>query len=147
MWQTWLRNERNFWSIIMHRVCSVLSVLSLQAEQLMKRIGVEGVKLTEYEMNIASQLVDPQTMKVTAVILSPWHWDYQVSRQFLHFFCNCIFPRQKLRQNFSQCSTFPPGVMERYSRSGRGNQWAARHCHPALSEKAPFSWIQTVSTS
>lgn len=31
----------------------------------MKRIGVEGVSLTEYEMNIASQLVDPQTMKVT----------------------------------------------------------------------------------
>ncbi|XP_056889259.1 outer mitochondrial transmembrane helix translocase [Takifugu flavidus] len=36
-----------------------------RAEQLMKRIGVEGVKLTEYEMNIASHLVDPQTMKVT----------------------------------------------------------------------------------
>ncbi|XP_068460521.1 outer mitochondrial transmembrane helix translocase isoform X1 [Clinocottus analis] len=36
-----------------------------RAEQLMKRIGVEGVKLTEYEMNIASQLVDPQTIKVT----------------------------------------------------------------------------------
>ncbi|XP_061673699.1 outer mitochondrial transmembrane helix translocase [Syngnathoides biaculeatus] len=36
-----------------------------RAEQLMKRIGVEGVKLTEYEMNIASQLVDPNTMKVS----------------------------------------------------------------------------------
>ncbi|XP_037339276.2 outer mitochondrial transmembrane helix translocase [Pungitius pungitius] len=36
-----------------------------RAEQLMKRIGVEGVKLTEYEMNIASQLVDPRTMTVT----------------------------------------------------------------------------------
>ncbi|XP_060927676.1 outer mitochondrial transmembrane helix translocase [Limanda limanda] len=36
-----------------------------RAEQLMKRIGVEGVKLTDYEMNIASQLVDPQTMKVS----------------------------------------------------------------------------------
>uniref|UniRef100_A0A3Q4BI71 Outer mitochondrial transmembrane helix translocase n=1 Tax=Mola mola TaxID=94237 RepID=A0A3Q4BI71_MOLML len=36
-----------------------------RAEQLMKRIGVEGVKLTDYEMNIASHLVDPQTMKVT----------------------------------------------------------------------------------
>ncbi|XP_061528998.1 outer mitochondrial transmembrane helix translocase isoform X3 [Phycodurus eques] len=36
-----------------------------RAEHLMKRIGVEGVKLTEYEMNIASQLVDPQTMKVS----------------------------------------------------------------------------------
>ena len=30
----------------------------------MKRIGVEGVKLTEYEMNIASLLVDPRTIKV-----------------------------------------------------------------------------------
>ncbi|XP_077601222.1 outer mitochondrial transmembrane helix translocase-like isoform X2 [Stigmatopora nigra] len=36
-----------------------------RAEQVMKRIGVEGVKLTEYEMNIASQLVDPRTMKVS----------------------------------------------------------------------------------
>uniref|UniRef100_A0A1A8F7E4 Outer mitochondrial transmembrane helix translocase n=3 Tax=Nothobranchius korthausae TaxID=1143690 RepID=A0A1A8F7E4_9TELE len=36
-----------------------------RAEQLMKRIGVEGVRLTEYEMNIASQLVDPQTIKVS----------------------------------------------------------------------------------
>ncbi|XP_031704709.1 outer mitochondrial transmembrane helix translocase [Anarrhichthys ocellatus] len=36
-----------------------------RAEQLMKRIGVEGVQLTDYELNIASQLVDPQTMKVT----------------------------------------------------------------------------------
>ncbi|XP_054629650.1 outer mitochondrial transmembrane helix translocase isoform X2 [Dunckerocampus dactyliophorus] len=36
-----------------------------RAEQLMKRIGVEGVKLTEYEMNIATHLVDPQTMKVS----------------------------------------------------------------------------------
>lgn len=32
---------------------------------MMKRIGVEGVKLTEYEMNIASQLVDPLSMRVT----------------------------------------------------------------------------------
>lgn len=36
-----------------------------RAEQLMKRIGVGGVSLTEYEMNIASHLVDPLTMKVT----------------------------------------------------------------------------------
>ncbi|KAK1893139.1 ATPase family AAA domain containing protein 1-A [Dissostichus eleginoides] len=36
-----------------------------RAEQLMRRIGVEGVSLTDYEMNIASHLVDPQTMKVT----------------------------------------------------------------------------------
>ncbi|XP_034084294.1 ATPase family AAA domain-containing protein 1-A isoform X2 [Gymnodraco acuticeps] len=36
-----------------------------RAEQLMRRIGVEGVSLTDYEMNIASHLVDPQTMMVT----------------------------------------------------------------------------------
>ncbi|KAM4616737.1 outer mitochondrial transmembrane helix translocase [Polymixia lowei] len=36
-----------------------------KAEQLMKKIGVEGVKLTEYEMNIATHLVDPRTMKVS----------------------------------------------------------------------------------
>ncbi|XP_034084293.1 ATPase family AAA domain-containing protein 1-A isoform X1 [Gymnodraco acuticeps] len=40
-----------------------------RAEQLMRRIGVEGVSLTDYEMNIASHLVDPQTMMVNAVIL------------------------------------------------------------------------------
>ena len=42
--------------------------LCVQAEQLMKRIGVEGVKLNEYEMNIASHLVDPQTMKVEVLV-------------------------------------------------------------------------------
>ncbi|XP_062307679.1 outer mitochondrial transmembrane helix translocase [Osmerus eperlanus] len=36
-----------------------------RAEQLMKQIGVEGVKLTEYEMNIASHLVDPRSLKVS----------------------------------------------------------------------------------
>nr|XP_033946830.1 ATPase family AAA domain-containing protein 1-A isoform X2 [Pseudochaenichthys georgianus] len=36
-----------------------------RAERLMRRIGVEGVSLTDYEMNIASHLVDPQTMMVT----------------------------------------------------------------------------------
>ncbi|MBN3321303.1 ATD1A protein, partial [Atractosteus spatula] len=36
-----------------------------RAEQLMKQIGVEGIKLNEYEMNIASHLVDPRSMKVT----------------------------------------------------------------------------------
>lgn len=50
-------------------------ILLPQAEQLMKRIGVEGVKLTEYEMNIASHLVDPHSMKVIVVILSAWQQD------------------------------------------------------------------------
>ncbi|XP_071060545.1 outer mitochondrial transmembrane helix translocase [Pseudochaenichthys georgianus] len=36
-----------------------------RAKRLMRRIGVEGVSLTDYEMNIASHLVDPQTMMVT----------------------------------------------------------------------------------
>uniref|UniRef100_A0AAY5KIE6 Outer mitochondrial transmembrane helix translocase n=1 Tax=Esox lucius TaxID=8010 RepID=A0AAY5KIE6_ESOLU len=36
-----------------------------RAEQLMKQIGVEGVKLNEYEMNIASHLVDPRSMRVS----------------------------------------------------------------------------------
>ncbi|XP_034768344.2 outer mitochondrial transmembrane helix translocase-like isoform X2 [Acipenser ruthenus] len=40
-------------------------VVGLVAEQLMKQIGVQGLKLTEYEMNIASHLVDPRSMKVT----------------------------------------------------------------------------------
>lgn len=37
---------------------------SPQAEQLMKQIGVEGVSLTEYEMNVATHLVDPRIIKV-----------------------------------------------------------------------------------
>ncbi|XP_051552428.1 outer mitochondrial transmembrane helix translocase [Myxocyprinus asiaticus] len=36
-----------------------------RAEQLMKQIGVEGISLTEYEMNIATHLVDPRSIKVT----------------------------------------------------------------------------------
>lgn len=51
----------------------------------MKRIGVEGVKLTEYEMNIASHLVDPQTMKVT-IISNHQSMTLTLSRQFSHFF-------------------------------------------------------------
>uniref|UniRef100_A0A673H2V5 ATPase family AAA domain containing 1a n=1 Tax=Sinocyclocheilus rhinocerous TaxID=307959 RepID=A0A673H2V5_9TELE len=35
------------------------------AERLMKQIGVEGVSLTEYEMNIATHLVDPRSINVT----------------------------------------------------------------------------------
>ncbi|KAI4891099.1 hypothetical protein NFI96_017974 [Prochilodus magdalenae] len=36
-----------------------------RAERLMKQMGVEGVTLNEYEMNIATHLVDPRSMKVT----------------------------------------------------------------------------------
>ncbi|KAF4074146.1 hypothetical protein AMELA_G00236250 [Ameiurus melas] len=36
-----------------------------RAEEMMRRIGVEGVSLNEYEMNIAAHLVDPHSMKVT----------------------------------------------------------------------------------
>lgn len=100
--QPCLWNDTNDCSSILHTVCyplvssSEVCVLSVQAEQLMKRIGVEGVKLTEYEMNIASHLVDPQTMKVT--IVSSWCWNDLVSWHFwsLHF------PRQV----FSQYSIF-----------------------------------------
>ncbi|KAG7241375.1 hypothetical protein INR49_025575 [Caranx melampygus] len=49
----------------MDPTCKQKNQAKKRAEQLMKRIGVEGVKLTEYEMNIASHLVDPQTMKVS----------------------------------------------------------------------------------
>lgn len=78
---------------------AVVCVSSLQAEQLMKRIGVEGVKLTEYEMNIASHLVDPQTMKVTVVILihDSWYWDYEVLWHFYSFY-HCTSPHSTLLQ-------------------------------------------------
>uniref|UniRef100_A0A8D3CN46 Outer mitochondrial transmembrane helix translocase n=1 Tax=Scophthalmus maximus TaxID=52904 RepID=A0A8D3CN46_SCOMX len=49
----------------MDPTCKQKSQAKKRAEQLMKRIGVEGVKLTEHEMNIASHLVDPQSMKVS----------------------------------------------------------------------------------
>ncbi|XP_051981914.1 outer mitochondrial transmembrane helix translocase isoform X2 [Xyrauchen texanus] len=41
------------------------SLAKKRAEQLMKQIGVEGISLTEYEMNIATHLVDPRSIKVT----------------------------------------------------------------------------------
>lgn len=37
---------------------------SFQAEKLMKQIGVQNVKLSEYEMSIAAHLVDPLCMQV-----------------------------------------------------------------------------------
>ncbi|KAI5103171.1 ATPase family AAA domain-containing protein 1-B, partial [Silurus meridionalis] len=36
-----------------------------QAEKLMKQIGVQNVKLSEYEMSIAAHLVDPLSMQIT----------------------------------------------------------------------------------
>ncbi|XP_053125949.1 outer mitochondrial transmembrane helix translocase-like isoform X3 [Hemicordylus capensis] len=39
--------------------------LKKKAECLLKQIGVEGVKLSEHEMNIAALLVDPKDIKVT----------------------------------------------------------------------------------
>ncbi|XP_041695125.1 outer mitochondrial transmembrane helix translocase-like [Coregonus clupeaformis] len=36
-----------------------------RAEKLMKQIGVQNVKLSEYEMSIAAHLVDPLTMQIT----------------------------------------------------------------------------------
>ncbi|XP_062874339.1 outer mitochondrial transmembrane helix translocase isoform X2 [Trichomycterus rosablanca] len=36
-----------------------------RAERILKRIGVDGVSLNEYEMNIAIHLVNPRSMKVT----------------------------------------------------------------------------------
>lgn len=57
------KNKMEVYNLSFDIVCRCV-----QAEQLMKRIGVEGVKLTEYEMNIASHLVDPQTMKVEVLV-------------------------------------------------------------------------------
>lgn len=42
-------------------------VCSLQAEKLMKQIGVKNVKLSEYEMSIAAHLVDPLSMQVSVL--------------------------------------------------------------------------------
>lgn len=36
----------------------------LQAEKLMRQIGVKNVKLSEYEMSIAAHLVDPLSLQV-----------------------------------------------------------------------------------
>lgn len=44
---------------------TVFVLLSLlQAEKLMRQIGVKNVKLSEYEMSIAAHLVDPLSMQV-----------------------------------------------------------------------------------
>lgn len=89
--------------------------MTLQAEQLMKRIGVEGVKLTDYEMNIASHLVDPQTMKVTVIALNP--------EIINHHYIFDIF-KITLSDTMTQTDLFTAllylsvGFLERYSRSG-----------------------------
>lgn len=48
-----------------------VNFFSLQAEKLMKQIGVKNVKLSEYEMSIAAHLVDPLSMHVR-VSLAPF---------------------------------------------------------------------------
>ncbi len=62
--------------------------LSPQAERLMKQIGVEDVSLTEYEMNIATHLVDPRSIKVTTdtFIKSPYkrHMHLLVKTWFIY---------------------------------------------------------------
>lgn len=52
-----------FWILIMWRPF-VVTILVLQAEKLMRQIGVKNVKLSEYEMSIAAHLVDPLSMQV-----------------------------------------------------------------------------------
>lgn len=74
----------------------------------MKRIGVEGVKLTEYEMNIASHLVDPQTMKVTVHLLMML--TLEMFGQF--FFIGLCWT------SFFTLLYLPAGDLERYSWSG-----------------------------
>lgn len=43
--------------------------LCLQAEKLMRQIGVKNVKLSEYEMSIAAHLVDPLSMQVSLYLI------------------------------------------------------------------------------
>lgn len=99
---------------------------------MMKRIGVEGVKLTEYEMNIASHLVDPLSMKVAGRS----HW-----LAVLLDLETCPVKPSAGRPCFSA------GELERHSRSGRGHSRAAEHGHPPFSEKTSFGWIKTLSAS
>lgn len=42
----------------------LIRVVVLQAEKLMRQIGVKNVKLSEYEMSIAAHLVDPLSLQV-----------------------------------------------------------------------------------
>ncbi|XP_078355279.1 outer mitochondrial transmembrane helix translocase-like, partial [Oculina patagonica] len=36
-----------------------------QAQQLLKKIGIEGVKLSEYELTVAADIVDPLILPIT----------------------------------------------------------------------------------
>lgn len=51
-----------------------------QAEKLMKQIGVQNVKLSEYEMSIAAHLVDPLSMHVRIL------FSFLLEHMFLGFF-------------------------------------------------------------
>ena len=67
-------------------VCSN-AVLRLQAEKLMRQIGVKNVKLSEYEMSIAAHLVDPLSMQVRLV--SPGNL-LKVTQRFNVCVCVCV---------------------------------------------------------
>lgn len=59
----------------------------MQAEKLMKQIGVKNVKLSEYEMSIAAHLVDPLSMQVMSCYHKPEVYD---KKNRPHDRCVCI---------------------------------------------------------
>ncbi len=78
----------------MYFIGIIMFPLSPQAERLMKQIGVEDVSLTEYEMNIATHLVDPRSIKVTTdtFIKSPRASHYNtLYKRHMHLFLKTWF--------------------------------------------------------
>lgn len=81
-------------------------------------------------------------------ISASWSADYEGNS------CNSqpVVLRLLSDMTFYQTTVFtvlslPAGDLERHSRSGWDYKWAARHSHPAVSEKTSFSRIQTLSAS
>lgn len=74
---------------------------------------------------------------------NPQPMTLRLSSVNLTIFYHCCFPYIY----FFPVLYLLAGVLERHSRSGWGYKWVARHCHPALPEKTPVSWIQTLSAS
>ncbi len=78
----------------MYFIGIIMFPLSPQAERLMKQIGVEDVSLTEYEMNIATHLVDPRSIKVNTdtFIKSPRASHYNaLYKRHMHLFLKTWF--------------------------------------------------------
>uniref|UniRef100_A0A672P1Z6 Outer mitochondrial transmembrane helix translocase n=2 Tax=Sinocyclocheilus grahami TaxID=75366 RepID=A0A672P1Z6_SINGR len=102
-----------------------------QAEKLMRQIGVQNVKLSEYEMSIAAHLVDPLTMQIT------WHDIAGLDEVITELKDTVILPIQKRHLFEGSRLLQPPKGVLLYGPPGCGKTLIAK----ATAKEAGFRFI------